>query len=233
MQARSRLRQIALELVIVFLGVAAALAADSWRESLLEARLRDQYLARLREDLSESLPILTFWRESRVDVAAAALKVADALEDGVGDEDGLLDDVLQATAMGFNREQFGSDLTYQEMVASGSLSIIFDSEIREGVVEYYREAGWLAEVNENLPPVNGRVAELSGYVPVRLIDGTGELTPTIRQRLIRELETDPSFVRDLRSLHAQLRFHDQIFERLIPRAESLVDLIDSEIGPPS
>lgn len=47
-------RALAVELVVVFLGVAIALAADSWRESLGDAAREREYLASLEAELGEA-----------------------------------------------------------------------------------------------------------------------------------------------------------------------------------
>jgi len=54
----ARIRPLLLELLVVFLGVLIALAADSWRESLVERRTETQYLSTLRTDLARSDSVL-------------------------------------------------------------------------------------------------------------------------------------------------------------------------------
>jgi len=216
------------ELSIVVLGVMIALAADSWRESVISARVEDQYVARLKGDLSDGLERLAELRGTFGSVAGAAATLAAALDEPVSPltDDQLIATILEAAQMGFVPQQLGADVTYREMVASGQLALIGSPAVRQGLVAYYRNSERLAEALRALPRINDRVGELAGYLPTEFRTRGRNLTAADRQRLTDELWPDPEFARELRLLNAQLVFNDRVFAQVIDQGRALLASLD-------
>ena len=222
------LRKALAELAIVVLGVMIALAADSWRERVISARVEDQYVARLQGDLGDGLERLAEQRATFGKVAGAAATLAAAMDEPVSPltDDQLIATILEAAQMGFVPQQLGSDVTYREMVASGQLALIGSPAVRQGLVAYYRNSERLAEALQALPRVNNRVGELTGYLPSEFRTRGRDLTAADRRRLTDELWPDPEFARELRLLNAQLVFNDRVFEQVIDQGRALLASLD-------
>ena len=237
MAEKSKLGRLATELFVVVLGVMIALAADSWRQGLEEQSIERRYLERLTDDVLGSMSNLTAHRESKAVIAAAAYELARSMEGDASplSDDAFLETLFRATQIGFDRQEF-SDVTYQELVASGNLALIRDPGVREGVVEFHRRLDALIEILDELQrvvPINDRVAELTGYFPYVFdvhcvpseLFSCGEslaLSMEDRGRLLRRLRRDEQLVLDLRHVHAELVISDLVFASTLSFGEELI-----------
>jgi len=220
--------RLAVELVIVVAGVIIALAADSWRERILDARIEQQYAVRLREDLAQEVSALRLARERFSTVAGAARDLAVGLQ-GAGDLSSgpdLIAKLAVATRLGFDWQQLESDLTFQELVASGQLALLTEQPVREGLVQHYRTVERLGTALEELPPLNDWVGRLTGYYPYVFDGNLGALTSAELERLEAALTEDPAVLADLNQVHAQLLFADRLFATAIDQAEDLLALME-------
>ena len=223
-----RVKRAFAELGIVILGVMIALAADSWREELLEDQLELEYLSRLHADLSAGVVALQVKREEYQAVMEATWVVLGALEseDARPDDDLLVGNLVAAAAMGFDRHELASDVTYRELVTSGQLSLLSDYEVRESIVAYYRRVDRLANGLEELPAVNSFVGSLTSYLPIDFLLYGAELAAGDRSRLLKAVREDPNLSRQLRLLHAQLVFNDREFAGLGEQGRRALALIE-------
>lgn len=220
------------ELGIVVLGVMIALAADSWREGIAEDRIESEYLTRLQSDLSAGVVILKGERKGYVAVRDAAWVVIEALEseEERSRDDLLVENLVAAAAMGFDRQELASDVTYRELVESGQLNLLSDYEVREGVVAYYRQVDRLAENLEELPGINRTVGSLTGHLPVDILLFGVEPSTRARSRLLKAVREDPELSMQLRQLHAEVVFNDREFKQVVEQAQQLLTLIEGVIG---
>jgi len=211
----------------VILGVMIALAADSWRQELQEAKVESEYLDRLSRDISAGLLVLADERARYGDVRRAALAVIDVLdgEASTSDNNTLVDNFLVAAQTGFDEEEMASDVTYNELVVSGRLNLINDHSLRESVVAYYRGAQRLSSSLNGLPGINYAVGSLTGYLPIEYLTFGEQVSANDRKRLLEALQSDSELVRDIRQLHSELTFLDRQFESLISQGRQLVTLL--------
>ena len=216
------------ELAIVVVGVMIALAADSWRQDLQEARVEAEYLDRLKRDVSAGLVVLARERDRYTTVRNAAKLVTDSLdgESAPIDDQALVDNFILAGQTGFDAEEMASDVTYNELVVSGRLNLIDDHSLRESVVAYYRGSQRLAAGLQSLPRINYVVGSLTGSLPVEFSGFGEELTSGDRARLLQALKNDPQLVRSIRQLHSELTFMHRLFEDLETQGLGLLTLMD-------
>jgi hypothetical protein len=224
----NRVRKPLAELGIVVVGVMIALAADSWREGWVESREESQYLERLREDVSSGLEVLIIERATYQSVMKACVALMEFVDDDEQsmDDAAIVDHLVEATQMGFGRNEMASDVTYREMVQSGRLNLIQDQNVREGIVTYYRDVDLLIEALIEMPLVNNWFAQQTGIYPIDVSKNDAKLSPRDRGRLIAGIRDDAEVIQNLRSLHGQIIFNDRLFERLITQAEELVSLLE-------
>ncbi|MDX1403000.1 MAG: hypothetical protein R3192_00605 [Woeseiaceae bacterium] len=222
---------LVVELLVVILGVAIALAADSWREDWVESREEQRYLQRLARDLNEGIDILNREREIFSRVRNSALILSETIESGerLDDDDFVIEHYVQAGQHGVDRWEMYHNTTYQEMIASGRLGLIEDSNIREGLISYYREVDRLIEMLHNLPRMNRSFIEAVGLFPAEFGEYGAALTPVQREKLLMNVREDPEILGLLRRLHANLVFSDRIFAEIIPLAENLVSAVEATI----
>ncbi|MDH3206698.1 MAG: hypothetical protein OEO79_08800 [Gemmatimonadota bacterium] len=214
------------ELGVVILGVMIALAADSWREGLLDSRVASEYQMRLREDVSQSMIAIRLERERFSAARAAAMALTNDSVTAFGSSSGAhVDDLIVAGAMGLDREQLGSEVTYQELVASGQLALL-SGPARSALVAHYNQMERLWVALRDLAKINVRVTQLTGYNPIEFVAYGRSLTEADRARLSEALENDTGLRRELRQLHGDLVFAERLFDEVLEGAQHLVRVLE-------
>ena len=211
------------EFFIVILGVIIALAADSWREDWVESREEKLYLQRLAQDLNYGIEILNRERKIFSSVQDSALILSDAIESSerLDDDVFVIQHLIQAGQHGVDRAEMEHDLTFQELIQSGRLGLIDDSDLRSRLIAYYREANWLISSLQSLPPANRSFIRAIGLFPAEFGEYGAELSSIQREKLLAIVREDRELPELLRGLHAVLVFNDRLFEKLIPMAQEL------------
>lgn len=145
-RARSFRRHLA-ELVVVFVGVAAAFAVENLRESLNERAVGDQYLSGFREDLTADLAMLREHQEARQAQLDNALVVREFFEGRPMDPQRFFESyyaLLRTLSVAPSRN------TMHEVVSSGSLRLIRDAEIRGALLDLYATYDRIARLEEHM-----------------------------------------------------------------------------------
>ena len=145
------------EFVVIALGVLAALAVDNWSEEHNNRVLEQEYLARIKEDLKWDLVEIEEAIQASILQARAATTLLYELNDPLADHVPRFgSDRLKAIdfAMPVN-EELGVRLkrlvwlvartrsfdprrnTYDELLATGRIVVIDDSELRAAILEHY------------------------------------------------------------------------------------------------
>ena len=133
---KRRVRKVGGELAIIVIGVLIALGFDSWYQDLSDARLAASYVERLVSDLEADSATFEFVLRGLDQKDAALLHVAQVSVGLVPPDSGLFESVSVSQAFGFSTPGTRRS-TYDEMIATGSLRLILDSDLRARVVAYY------------------------------------------------------------------------------------------------
>lgn len=134
---------------MVVLGVGVALAGENWLQDSQDRELAQNYVLRLEGELTEGAPLLSR-NFRRVQSSLAAIDTLLTLEEE-GSEYSRLDSlrlVVDAAGYGFNSQGAIFDHTYREMLATGTLNLIENDELRNAISDYYRLAYRLEGVLE-------------------------------------------------------------------------------------
>jgi hypothetical protein len=213
------------EFGIVVVGVAVALAAESWRQDLQDRRLGDEYLSRLTEEVREGQERVVE-DDVRFDrVRAAAGQLIEILERGDPVIEGtpLMDLVVQAGQSGSNPSGLRHDTTYEELLATGNLRLIRDPAIRGAFVQYYRMAQALVDIKLETPlGYHDRFQSLTGHSPQWYISGSGELSERDDARLSQAVRNDYRVILELRRLVAHLEVLDEVFNDVMESSGQLL-----------
>lgn len=128
---------IAIDFVIVVLGVFIGLQVDNWNDARREAKRGDQYLVRIGADLAADIAEMdhriAFWREV-ITHGQGAIHYAESGE--------LVSDSAWKTVLAFYQASqlypyVPRDTTYQEMRNAGELGLIRDSSLPSALAYYY------------------------------------------------------------------------------------------------
>lgn len=134
---RSGLKSVGIEFVVVVLGVAVALAADSWRQGLGDRRAESEYIGRMAAELEAGLPQIQLHRGRVVEALAASDSLL-MLDAAAREPAALASLIIRSARYGFVAESIELDQTYNEMLATGSLGLIRSSEMRREIASYFR-----------------------------------------------------------------------------------------------
>ena len=132
-----RLGALATELVVVFVGLVAALQVDEWRDRREQARTETIYLHRLSTDLKAYISSLEPSVRNFEEHRRAVQHVSDSLAAGrILDDDTLLFErglIYVAHLPSIDRPSSA----YQEMVASGAFARLKSPELQKAIAELY------------------------------------------------------------------------------------------------
>jgi len=222
--------QLAAEFVIVFVGVAVALAADSWREDLNNYQLESEYLQRLLVDLEAATQPLERNVErgkSSSDSVSALLQHLDSSKT-ISDEDLLIRHIAFASLMGNLPTGLArpSDITFEELKSTGRLNLVRDSELRAQLADYYRRIDDYWEFRASFPvTIQDKYRENTGVGAPELVFGNRLLENEARNRLLVELEDRTEYSRELRLLAPRLNYSIVLSENLVASNNLLVERI--------
>jgi hypothetical protein len=212
-------RRLGLEFIAIVLGVLVALAVDDWRQSRADRELEKHLLTSLRADLEADENDAKFQQKAEQKLRDAVdhilavvdhpLAPATARNNATGNE---IDESL--CLLKFRLELEVSESTFSEMLATGSLKVIQNTDFRAQIAKYYTESRILLEIPNRL--IDPRPEFLTALASVGVVPCYVEHLPDLVERLksepliathalrIRSYYTGGSIVRDLREIRLSL-----------------------------
>ncbi len=137
MKLTARRGRIVGEFFLVALGVLAALMVDTWIEQRNDDNLRQEYLARLADDLEADRQNLEYRISFFTSVHAFGLQTLEKLRsDGPVDQDA----ILAAYYASENFEFWPIRNTYEDLQSTGNIRLLDDIELRLALASYYSKA---------------------------------------------------------------------------------------------
>lgn len=129
---------VLLEIIIVVVGIFIGLQVDDWNHRRLDRQLEQQYLERIVDDLNVDIATYEGSVQTATDRGATIERMLAALADSDAPiaEPGQL--VVDIRTAGFLFLPPISDVTYNELVASGNLNLLRDIAIKRAVADYYK-----------------------------------------------------------------------------------------------
>ena len=131
------------ELVVIALGVLAALAADAWNDARLATLEEAEYLDRIVSELQLDTAQHAFTL-SRIELKEASLRriavVLASPETPLGDTASFLTDLGDASDFGWNVGPLAESATFEDLRSSGKLGLIREPSLRMAVLGYYGAA---------------------------------------------------------------------------------------------
>ena len=125
------------ELVVVILGILIAFQVDGWNQARQEEALKNDFILRLLEDLRIDVASI----DGRIRTVEQRLGFVKLLEESIHDPSAATKDptrYIRAMTeanyiMALSKRQF----TFDEMMNTGNLSLIEDSDLRQSLARYY------------------------------------------------------------------------------------------------
>jgi len=203
---RKAVYSLGLEFVVVVVGILVALAVDDWRQARADRALEQHLLTSLIQDLEadSSDAALQDGASRRVfESAARLLAVIDSQIAGTSPQSSVQGLSQHLARLVFLAELEISDGTYAEMIATGSLRVLRDPDLRRQVSQYYSRGARILEIPRRQvdprPALEAALAE-AGVVP----GSAGEVDNP--QDLARRLASRPDIrvhIRRIRRYYAR------------------------------
>ncbi len=141
--------QVAVELLLLVVGILVALAIDDWMQDRRDAQTERQYLEGIVRDLDRDLEILEEFADYHERQTADGIMAYRALrsEPDVKDKEG----VAQALSRLMSRRTLRlSHPTYANLVGSGNIRLMRNAELRDRIVGLYEASErWVTIVDRN------------------------------------------------------------------------------------
>jgi len=168
---------IALDFVIVVVGVFVGLQVNNWNEARVQQQTARVYIERIREDLAANKEDLrqraAYFTQTRSH-ALVALAALDRPSETLGQA--FLIDVYQASQI--TPRIFGRD-TYDEILSVGAVNAIADVSIRTRLANFYRSIGAQLTILTQVVPYRELIRRKMPYASQAAIRaGCGEIVGT-------------------------------------------------------
>lgn len=127
---------VALDFVIVVVGVFIGIQVSNWNEARVERKLAREYINRIQEDLRANQHDMNMRTAYFSEVRRHALAALEARQETASalDEEFLIDSFIASFSL---RRSYQSN-TFDELLSAGAMNTIPSIEIRNRIAEYYR-----------------------------------------------------------------------------------------------
>lgn len=223
---RSRVIKMAAEFLVIVVGVLVALAVDEWSSSVQDEELEREYLEALAIDLGEDSVAYAAALAPNVEEALTALDAIVPVARGAAavpsDTVAFLRLMWEST---FSVTQFEERrTTFEELLATGNLSLIRSAELRASIVSYYEHARLSTSRSERGRSDYAQL--LRGYLPY----SDGELDDPATRRSVfadlTQLVRSDQFLREANRHRIWLGFQ----LRQISRLQDLLSALQAEVA---
>jgi hypothetical protein len=141
LNSSARLGWLAGEMLVIVLGVLIALGLDDYQTDRREQALEAEYLGRILSDIEADIAYLEQYIAEQLDKKILALEtiapVVRGQESVPNDLELFLRNVSLGGLLGASSTQWVTDVTFEDMRATGNLRLIRDSELRRNIANYY------------------------------------------------------------------------------------------------
>ncbi len=239
---------VAIELLVVVIGVFIGLQVDNWNQSRHDAARARENLQRIETDLAIDQTALqrrvVFWRQV-TDYGHGAIRYAETGQ--------LVDGSAWKTLLSFYQASqlfpyVPADTTYQELRSAGELGLFADPDLRTALAEYYvNGAGYAANFLFRLEPEYRKLVR--GHTPTiasaqvwahchqtpapdqqRLIDCDSPMSEAQAQAVLDGYLADPSLLPELRFWITNLEVMTELVSQHQVAARALTERLHKEFG---
>ena len=228
------------EAVVIIVSVLAALALDDWRDARADRELEHHLIVSLKEDLTADLDELDSVLKSAEAVEQASGFLLGKSDEYVAEEFGapglglsrLVEaspDTIQATpqeaavsAIAGGIDFDLSDLTFQEMMSTGSLRVIRNNALRRQIARYY----WFVRSFN----IANSTAEAYRFDLLKALLRNGVAPGSINAEKLTDAIDDQEVRALVDQLGATARILHDVHVTFIEQAEQLLAVVEAELG---
>ncbi len=126
------------EILLVVIGILIALQIGDWSQKAVHRKLETEYLERFVVDLNRDLELVEMVEEFLVRKEVSLKKVREFIDDPTTMfVDSVMVTLRESTIIGTDLPNVRLTGTIQEIISSGHLRLIQNTEVRNNIVNYY------------------------------------------------------------------------------------------------
>jgi hypothetical protein len=213
------------EIVLVVIGILIALSINNWNQQRIKSDKEEAYLINLDRDLDNqlvSIDIQIEYEQKYIDAAKPVL-------DGYHSTSTLYIDSLTSYRLQvlMERKTFvRTDPTYEELISTGNIDVLKNSDLRNSLLEYYQELERVEKVIQNNNTLN--IDQLYGHDIITSVY-VGNETSAKLYDISNELLKDPEHELLLLNLISRRSFiasrHLVYMEELRAKTVDMIELL--------
>lgn len=226
------------EIILVVIGILIALGVNNWNQEAKDHRTGKDLLVRIHRDLVQDTisfqAIITRNTELREEIKALLVTLYDGVET-IEQVKGMSDTYDKALDQIFSP----NDNTYKSMLSSGTLGLIQNTELKEGIIDLYSDYDeykvLLASIGQWMIGVASTVDTQTDFIKfgndVSDIYTTREMLNENDFAFLNDKE-DPGFKMIVRAISAvafNQKVNSTFYSELIKRCETVIKQIDQEL----
>jgi len=233
---------VAIDFVVVVVGILLALQLNLWAESRKDQALETVYLRRLIEDLNieqKSMEAAEGFARARIE----AVRVLDRLvaDPSVATEDPGKVPWAVETASWRSFPQINA-FVYHELQSTGRLALLRSERLRRSLSEHYAALQHDARVGEDLTAQHRFDATTAGLLNIEELEAIEKVTGDYRQLKVtperalavaQAFAQRPAAVAELPGLLQSHTFNLRVIAEMRKRANDMVQQIESSLASPS
>jgi len=227
-------KQLSVEFLVILIGVPIALATDNWRAYVADRALEDQYLHRFKADMS--LDFSAFegnYRSLKTALSGTQVIISylDGQDSGITNNF-LVDEFTNAAMTGSTFSSYLSNkTTYNEMLSTGTLNLIENSDLRSEINNYYAASDRIIERRSQLTnQIWIKYRQLTGVNAGIYVNRGERPNEDASNRLLLELNNNDFLIQDFRLLQANISNFMFMMPEFLALSESLQMKISEEIS---
>ena len=133
------------EIILVVIGILIALQLNTWKAEQVDREKEQVHLQDMKEDLQIQMEVIHAQVEHENELAILADSALSFFSGGISLAE--LEDILYGSSqLGFRKTFVESDASFNELLATGGMNLISDSELRTSIMRYYQRLDYTTKV---------------------------------------------------------------------------------------
>ncbi|MBL7848907.1 MAG: hypothetical protein JNL40_15670 [Cyclobacteriaceae bacterium] len=215
---------ILVELVLIIVGVLAAIAVENWRQSIQERKAEHNYLIALFASVQADTAMLNQEIQKCYLKQKAARTLLDLANSGGTTDDAHFEEMVQSVLMGI--DPFHSTSVFEDLRASGNLQLIVDEGLRNDIIRYYIRVEALMKIHES---ERGNISYNAAFTDVLTIEDY-TFSSLNQSRVMGKLRKNLPAQAYLDRLEKQsYTAYSSLLFNMLPQSLSLLEELDAAI----
>lgn len=223
LRERKAVFQIVIELILIIVGVLAALGVENWRAANAEKRTGQEYLVSLRDAVQRDTTMIKAEIKKAFDKRSAATKMLQLVKESKAVSPTEFADIIDNIMIIINPSY--TTAVYEELRYTGNLKLISNKDLKSSIITYYSD---LAIINNQVQSTIGYNDDFLDVLDFDELTYKNEFSQGVILDRIRKNEKAYHYIL---KLQRDMYFYQQgMIYTTLPKSLELLDKINAELG---